>query len=311
MSGTNLRGKMNKILFISLLLVSTQTLAKLRLATYNIRNFDYDVRSNTPTNKGHLVNIISEMNPDLMAVQEINEKREFESMIDTFFHGTFETVLSECGGAHGQKLGFVYNTSKFKLITFKENFATVNVNRPNQNNRKNCHQGSRPLAIAQFKKIDTNEKIIAISVHLKSGGRPSNIQKRFKQIEQINKVVREFQEFGFKNIVIMGDFNSTEYINKGYHYDRFKNEVSSMNLTDSTSKLKCTSYWWGGTRDQMQYPSTLDHILVSTKLIGKKKFKTFQYGHCKKLNCEISDERTMGVSFDEVSDHCPIVTEIE
>lgn len=290
---------------------STPILAKLRVATYNIRNFDYDVRSNTPTNKTHLVNIITEMNPDIMAVQEINEKEEFEFMIKTFFKGQYKTALSDCGGAHGQKLGFIYNSQKFKLIKFKEDLRTVNVNGQDTNPQTLCHQGSRPLAIAEFKNIKTNKKIIAISVHLKSGGRTSNIEKRFKQIDVLGDVANDFIEYGFKNVIIMGDFNSTEYINKGPNYKRFRSSVQHMNMVDSTSELACTSYWWGGAQDQKQYPSTLDHILVSNELMKNKTHKTYQYGHCKKLSCQVTSELEMGISFDEVSDHCPIITEID
>ena len=67
------------ILLISL--IYSQAWASLNITTYNIRNFDYDVRSNTPTNRTHLMQIINKINPDLMAVQEINDTREFTAMI--------------------------------------------------------------------------------------------------------------------------------------------------------------------------------------------------------------------------------------
>ncbi len=303
---------MIKFLLVVLVLFSTfNASAKLRLASYNIRNFDYDVRSNTPTNKTHLVKIINEMRADLIAVQEINEKQEFERMINSQFKGTYETSLSDCGGAHGQKLGFIYNTSKLELIKFKEDLRTVNPKQSNQSYQSLCNSGSRPLAIAIFKKLDTNEKIVAISLHLKAGGKSNNIKKRFKQIDILGNVVKEFQNNGYPNVVVMGDFNSTEYILKGKFYKNFQKSVQNMNMLDSTKDMKCSAYWWGGTQDFRQYPSFLDHILVSKNLLKKGKAKVEQYGHCKKLKCESTFEDEMGISFDEVSDHCPIVTEIK
>lgn len=302
------------ILTISVLLSSYNSSAGLRVASYNIRNFDYDVRSHTPTNKLHLVKLISEMQADLIAVQEINQKEEFENMITKNFAGSYKAKLSECGGANDQKLGFIYNTNKLSLIEFKEDLRTVNPNYNNQNQEQEqglCYTGSRPLAIGIFQNKVTNEKIVGIAVHLKAGGRPSNIRKRFKQHEVISTIVKEFQKNGFLNVVVMGDFNSTEYINKGEEFERFKESVQTMNMADAAKDLKCSAYWWGGSRDSKQHPSALDHILISNNLLNGTTPKLHSYGHCKKLNCKTTLEEDMGVSFDEVSDHCPILAEIE
>lgn len=298
-------------LFISLFAVISNSYANFRLASYNIRNFDYDVRSNTPTNKTHLIQIINEMEADLVAVQEINEKREFERMVSQSFFGKYNTVLTECGGAHGQKLGFIYNTNKLKLISFKQDLRTVIPGQEQQTQQQLCHTGSRPLGVAVFKRIDTNEKIVAITVHLKAGGRANSIKKRFKQLKVVNKVVSEFQKAGLNNIIIMGDFNSTEYIFREENYNKFSQSVSKMNMVDTTQEMKCSAYWWGGAQDSKQYPSALDHILLSKSLSAKMTTGVETFGHCKKLKCEITLENQMGVSFDEVSDHCPILTEVK
>jgi endonuclease/exonuclease/phosphatase family metal-dependent hydrolase len=295
------------VFFFTQVLTSLTANASLRFSSYNIRNFDYDERSNTPTNKKHLVQIIDQIQADLIAVQEINDADEFERMIDNNYNGKLKAVLSLCGGAHGQKLGFIYNTNKLKLVKFEEDSRVSNPNSPAQSN---CNNGSRPLAIGVFKMIDRNEKVVAISLHLKSGGRQSNIDKRFKQHKLINDVVNEYRAKGIKHVVIMGDFNSTQYIIEGDTKNRFKQSVSQMGLTNTTKNISCSAYWWGGAQDSKQYPSILDHILISPSLIGKKSVKVESYGHCKKLNCKVTLESQMGVSFDEVSDHCPLVTEI-
>lgn len=295
--------------FISILLTSVNAYASLRFSSYNIRNFDYDQRSHTPTNKKHLVSIIDQLNADLIAVQEINDTDEFERMISNNYNGKYKTALSICGGAHSQKLGFVYNTNKFKLVKFEEDSRVSNPANPHQ---ESCNNGSRPLAVGTFKIIDRNELLVAISVHLKSGGRQSNIDKRFLQHKIINNVVKEYNAKGIKNVVIMGDFNSTEYIVKGSRAkERFKESVKSMGLKDATARLSCSAYWWGGAQDSKQYPSLLDHILLSPSLTGKSSAKIETYGHCKKLSCQVTPESRMGVSFDEVSDHCPLVAEVK
>lgn len=295
------------IILISLI-VSLNSFAALRFATYNIRNFDYDERSNTPTNKSHLVNTLIDLKADLLAVQEINDTYEFESMININFQGKLKSVFTECGGAHQQKLGFIYNTSKLKLVSFDQDMRTVNPKNPSQTV---CNSGSRPLAVGMFKTVDTNKTIIAISLHLKSGGRDNSIQKRFMQLKGVSDLISEYRDNGYENFIIMGDFNSTEYIIGGKIQAKFQSVVKKMELRDLTSNVKCTAYWWGGVQDSKQYPSTLDHILVSPSLAQNKKITTEVRGHCQQLKCEATFESDMGTDFDGVSDHCPIVSEVQ
>lgn len=297
---------MLKFLVLNLIVLSTSlhAFSNLRIASYNIRNFDYDQRSRVPTNKNFLKKQLIELQADLIAVQEIHETLIFKNMI----HNTlpnYDVALSKCGGAHGQRLGFVYSKNVFKLDKFHEN---LDVTHP-FGTARSCDDGSRPLAIAQFTNLHNGQKIIAISVHLKSGGASRSIEKRFKQLEIIKKVVKDYQAQGMNNIVIMGDFNTTEYIYNGNVAKRFRNFVNNSSLVDVSEDLKCTAYWWGGKRDSKQYPSKLDHILVSPSLTTSNT-KTYSTGHCQRLKCQITHDSQMGISYDEVSDHCAMATDL-
>lgn len=299
---------MRLIVLLLLFTFSTSLYAELKIASYNIRNFDYDQRSRVHTNKDHLFRTIYQMSPDFMAVQEINQTDKFKRFIQKNFAKKYDVILSKCGGAHGQRLGFVYNKNKFRLIGFEEDLRVSN---PSQQYKTSCNDGSRPLAIGKFKILDTNEEMITISVHLKSGGRPKSIAKRFKQLNIMTKVVSEYKKLGYKNFIIMGDFNSTEYIFKGQNHQKFKFAVDKMGLIDLAEDIKCTSYWWGGIDDGMQHPSILDHILVSPGLVTNKKLaKAKPAAHCQKLSCQATWEDGLGISFDEVSDHCPLTSNL-
>lgn len=281
--------------------------AALRVGSYNIRNFDYDQRSHVPTNKQELAQTLKEINVDFLGVQEINQTEVFEDYIKTTFSGKYAVALTECGGAHDQRLGFVYNQSLFELVSFEEDLSVSNPNSPRNGF---CNSGSRPLAVGEFKIKKTGETFVAISLHLKSGGHPSSINKRFKQLELLNKVIQERRNSGERDFIVMGDFNTTEYTNRNGKED-FVKVVRKMGMEDVSANLSCTSYWWGGRQDGKQYPSQLDHILVSADF-GKSAASPAQaYGHCAKLSCSVTRERDMGVSFDEVSDHCPIVTTLK
>ena len=303
---------MNTLPFLILLsLFSLPSFAGFKLATYNIRNFDYDSRSNVFTNKPHLVKTLTELDADLIGVQEINKIQVFDNMIQDNFRGKFKTVFTECGGAHEQRLGFIYNKDKFRLTQFTQDLRTVNVNQSVDTRNFDCRNGSRPLAVAQFRELATGREILAISVHLKSGGRPKSIQKRFKQLKVIKNLIEEKRRDGFEHFIVLGDFNSTQYNSKGNGHSRFVGMVSDMRLNDTASNLSCTAYWWGGINDSTQYPSSLDHMLVSQSLSASTNSKAEVYGHCAKLTCGVTSEAEMGISFDQVSDHCPIAVELK
>lgn len=300
------------LLFVSLSSVAEiqKTAGSLKIATYNIRNFDYDERSSVSTNKKFLAKQISTINADILGVQEIKEEIVFENFIKKEFGRTYKVRLSECGGSHDQKLGVVYKAKRFKLISFDEDLSAANPN-GNGDYYSYCRNGSRPFVIAKLRDLKTNKIMTVIVVHLKAGGQPKSIEKRFQQLKLLRKLVDRLSSKGQNNLVALGDFNSTEYYPKGKVYRKFQRLVQVMNLNETTEKLKCSSYWWGDVDDYKQYPSRLDHILASNSLTRNKKVSVKVYGHCRKLKCAITDETDLGTSFDEVSDHCPISIEIK
>jgi endonuclease/exonuclease/phosphatase family metal-dependent hydrolase len=287
------------LIFVFLLVFKAQAF---QAATYNIRNFDYDERAQIATNKQFLLKTIKEIKADLISVQEIREKKEFKSFITSNFKD-YDVILSDCGGFNEQHLGFIYDTTKLKLLTYKEDLRTVSVNQ-----RSSHCMGSRPLFIAKFKNLNTGKVFEAISVHLKSGGSPSSIAKRFKQLNILEELVISKRKAGSKSFIIMGDFNSTEYSLKGEYHHRFKKIVKNMGLIDTSQKLKCSSYWWGGVDDGKNYPSLLDHIIVSEDMFTDH---ADVKSHCKRLSCNEEFEFNMGISFEEVSDHCPQVAALK
>lgn len=294
------------IVLVLALLFSFTSEAFIKLATYNIRNFDYDERDDIHTNKSKLKDIIAKASPELMAVQEINNTSEFKYFLRKNFQ-QYSVVFTKCGGSHGQKLGFVYNHYKLNLQKFHEDMRVSNPNNPNQTS---C-AGSRPLGIAQFKILGTQTQFIAIAVHLKAGGQDRSIQKRFKQLDILKSVIRDIRRDGFENFVVMGDFNSTEYIFKSHHHDRFMQIIESAGLIDLTKDVGCTSYWWGGVEDGKEYPSILDHILVSKALYYQRPHETAKpMAHCKKVSCREVPTDLLGVTYGQVSDHCPIVANL-
>jgi len=292
-------------LFLLTFLVSTKVLA-ITLGTYNIRNFDYDQRYRIHTNKTELTKIISQMRVDVLAVEEINNTAEFERYVQSNLPG-FDSELTRCGGAHGQRLGFVFNTQKVELLSFHEDLSITNPGGEEQ-----CDAGSRPLAIALFRIKSTGQKFYAMAVHLKSGGQSESMQKRLMQFELIKGVIRMLKErTDTKEFFLAGDMNTTNFITRGDDYKVLQKLKSETGMIDLAEKLPCSAYWWGGTDDGIETPSLLDHMLVTPGLLKRPVDRAQVGGHCAQVSCREVRTADLGVSYESVSDHCPLSATVQ
>lgn len=289
----------NALPFLSLLLIfASSAKADLKVAAYNIRNFDYDSRADAHTDKKELVKIIKSLKADLLGVEEIvNQKALYDLVRDSLKN--YKLVLTQCGGRGRQTLGFLYNPQVLELVSFEQSMAT--------NLNEGCDKGSRPMAVGNFKIKESGVKFTAVQVHLKAGARQSSADKRFKQYKAIGKFMKR-KSFS-KDFIIMGDFNTTDFWKENKNAQNFRNFAEQNSLENTTWEIGCSSYWWGGIDDGLEYPGLLDHILISRSLL--RKFNGHEEetaAHCKKVSCEIASSKELGRSFTSVSDHCPMAT---
>jgi endonuclease/exonuclease/phosphatase family metal-dependent hydrolase len=287
------------------LVASLSIQAAITIGAYNIRNFDYDERYRIRTNKTELTSMLLNLKADVLSVEEINNTAEFNTFITTKMPG-YKAALSECGGEHGQHLGFIYNSNTVEMLSFNEDLA---VSDPGQ--AGGCNTGSRPLGIALFQIKATKQKFYGMTAHLKSGSNPESIQKRTKQFEIIKNIIKELKtKTGVADFYLAGDLNTTQYISQGQDYKMLTKFVSDLGMVNLTDKLGCSAYWWGGTEDGMEDPSLLDHVIATPGLV-KGTAKPQLNGHCKKVSCKQASLAQLGVSYESVSDHCPITATIQ
>ena len=271
----------------------------LTFATFNIRNFDHDPRSGVETNKTEMAKIINSFDFDLLAIQEVVARDTFEK----FFSENFPKLnykLTDCGGRGHQKLGFIYNPGKLKLISFNEE--------PRIAIDSDCHSGICPGAFAIFE-TKKKERFLAIALHLKAGGKQENNDMRFAQMNILHDILKEYRTQGVVNFVIMGDLNTTDYIKKNKNHTRFVDFVNANNLYASAEKTACSAYWSGGVSDGKEYSSILDHILISKNFIGDEKKSSVNinvHSHCAQVACAAVPAANLGESYRGVSDHCPV-----
>lgn len=296
---------MRSALTLLALIASFSAQAAITIGAYNIRNFDYDERYRIHTDKTALATTLKNLKADVLSVEEINNKEEFKLYIPTTLPG-YQAAISECGGAHGQNLGFIYNTATVEMLSFNEDLS---VSEPGQ--AGGCNTGSRPLAIALFQIKATKQKFYGITAHLKSGSDADSIKKRTKQFEIIKKIVKELKaKTGVADFYLAGDLNTTEYLSGGSDYTMLTNFVKDLGMVNLTHKLGCSAYWWGGTEDGVEEPSLLDHVIATPGLI-KTNVKAQLNAHCKQVSCKSASLEQLGISYESVSDHCPITATIQ
>jgi len=296
---------MKQLLSLVLLGTSLSIQAAITIGAYNIRNFDYDERYKISTNKPELANILNGLQADILSVEEIVNTAEFDKFIETRLPG-FAGAYTRCGGAHGQRLGFIYNKATVELLSFNED---LRITEPGTEGT--CDAGSRPLAIALFQIKSTKQKFYGITAHLKSGSQPDSRAKRVKQYEILKNVIVELKnKTGIKDFYFAGDMNTTEYVSRGGDYKAFRKLVSDLGMINLSENMACSAYWWGGSDDGIESPSLLDHVVVTPGLL-KTSNRAKARAHCEKVSCRQVPVAELGVSYASVSDHCPVTATIQ
>lgn len=296
-----------KVFLSALVLLSSFSASALSIGTYNIRNFDYDQRYRIQTNKPELASILKNMNVDVLSVEEINNTAAWDSFVQSKLPG-FDTEVSRCGGEHGQRLGFLYNTRTVELLSFNEDLSIVEPGTPGS-----CDAGSRPMAIGLFKVKATGQKFYGITLHLKSGNRGASLKKRAQQFQILQDTIIDLQNrTGVRDFYFAGDLNTTDYLTRGQDYQILNRLIKNLGMVHLTSNLKCSAYYWGGTDDGIETPSLLDHVVATPGLITLKgRASADAYGHCQKASCREVPIRDLGISYESVSDHCPVTATIQ
>lgn len=288
------------LMIFVLILTTVDTQAKfppLRIASYNVRNFSPE---KSGTHLKELYKILKSTRADIISVQEIVDDEGFKFFIESYLPH-YKVALSKCGGFGNQKLGFIYNSKVYELKRFEED-SRLSIK------QSDCDGGLRPAAIALFKKKRTRFTFAAVAVHLKAGGGQYNADTRYAQLKQLTKIIREIKNDNIRHYAVMGDFNTTDYLDRNHNYDRFVEFTIQNKLIDFSEDLECTTYWSGGRGDGLMHGSVLDHVLVSESLYdGFSHSSTELKAHCGKNLCESLPEDDLGPSFKKVSDHCPVV----
>jgi endonuclease/exonuclease/phosphatase family metal-dependent hydrolase len=281
-----------KILLVISLLVASQAWAKWSISSYNIRNFDNDYQAGS-TNVTVLGSTVKDLKSDVMGFIEVVNLNAFKTLVNTNLPG-YNIQSSKCGGTGKQKLAIVFDPAVFKFISQTEDLTFSGT-------ATSC--GSlRPVLMVVLEQISTKKQFVFAAAHLKAGGGRSAMERRWKQYELLADLAAKFEN---QNLVVLGDLNTTGYNLKDDDYTHFEEFLTQSSMRTVSETLGCTSYWEGTLGTGQHQSSVLDHIVTSEKMASQ--IQDINLGaHCAKLDCRPATPAELGVSYQTVSDHCPI-----
>ncbi len=276
-----------------LLLLTFQGWANWSVSTYNIRNFDRDPQVGQ-TDLSELQKIINDVKSDVMVFQEIINREAFESFIQEALPG-YKYALSSCGGFGRQLLAVAYDSKTFEFIQQSEDLSFSG------STTGKC--GSlRPVFLVELLEKATKKKFTFGAVHLKAGSTERAMEQRWRQYLKLEALAQLHQT---KNLILLGDFNTTGFIHQDLDFEKFDSTLDASALRTLSQDIGCTNYWEGREPGQVHQPSILDHIVVQDKAV--KSVESIKLGaHCVKHSCLPRTPEELGRSYQKVSDHCPI-----
>ncbi len=267
----------------------------LRVGTYNVRRFGVE-----PTDMARLAEVVSNTRADLLALEEVQSEERAEELATRLSVGgrRFAVKLSSCGGKSAMRVGFLYDGSRLTLRDPME-FPELD-----PAGGGSCSGGERPgFAVTA---VRPRGRVRVLAVHLVAGGEPDRVARRKEQWRLIYKIVARLREGDATPVAVLGDTNSTGYLDDAQGERTFiEREASLARMDLLTGGLACSEYWKPGP-DGIA-PSLLDHVLVTPGLARRRSARV--HGFCRELACAPS--REIPEEWRRVSDHCPVTFDLE
>ena len=303
---------MYKLVFIFFLIVMTlsagaQSDKYIEIGTFNIRFFPcnqddemmkkYDINLRYPANgvatdTVMLFEMIKDLDIEVLGVQEIVDPPLFGAMAKRHLGEQYEFAYAPSNG--WQKVGFLYNSERVKLVGKPTIYNSVTLGRVDR---------LRPAFHGYFKAIPDGFDFHVIVLHLKAS--PRGYGDRKQQWKELKKILSELpnDERNDADVVMVGDFNNVS----SDRYNEFLPILDSLNYfwigTENDSLI--SSYWRPDyTKPELQ-SSMIDQIVISDDAkIEYLENRTKAGGLCAEGHETVTGE--FPDYYLKISDHCPV-----
>ena len=272
---------------------------RLRIATWNLGNLHHEDGQSTyryprPSVKRYPIDYlrlrcyVRLIDPDILAVQEVDGEAALERIVDTDVYHSHVSERPKPNNLRGrQNTGFAYK--KGLEVKRKPDFVDLDVS------NGYLRHGTR-IDLTQSK-----QTFLLMSVHLKSGCFDNSYGKNGRDCTKLVSQVSKLEDWiddaaaGPNPFIVLGDFNR-----------RFNlpNDFVWSNLDDShPPNADLTTVTEGMTincRDN-QFTQFIDHIVFDKRGIGLVDRSSFRHVTFRQEDKPV---------WDKISDHCPVVVEM-
>ena len=289
-----------------------------RIGTWNIRWFPDGApgkrpKHPRPTNIGWLACAIAWLGVDVLAVQELKAHPPARAALgrllaelDRLTKGSWKAELDACKQEPIQHVGLLYDARRVRA----RGFTTVGALNPHG---EACEKLLRPGLSGHFT-FPGGLSTHVVSVHLKSGKQRRSIDLRRESLRSLAAARHEIEAaLPDEDIIVAGDLNTmgcprcSPEIEADLELEEAKAALSSLpspfRLVPSTKT--CSEYYKGrGT--------LLDHFVVSGEMKEvRPDARARVAGYCNDTACRVVPRRKMPRAHEELSDHCPVVLDVE
>jgi endonuclease/exonuclease/phosphatase family metal-dependent hydrolase len=246
------------------------------IATWNIEHFPKNQDFTIP----YLFRIISDIDIDLIAIQEIDDKNLFMGLVDSL--DGYQGFVSQLP-AYGQRLGIIYKSEIISISDPKQIFVSDDWAFP------------RPPLITYVVIKDNYKTVfdfILIILHLKAFNDKESEDRRREACQKLEKYISTYLLTGTeKDILIVGDFN--DKLDDPVEENIFKVFLDdSSNYEGLTLPIKDIPTYIGN------FESSVDHIFISGDARNE-----YQGGYIQVLKID----ETFSNYVNYVSDHRPVL----
>jgi len=210
------------------------------IITWNIQNFPKHA-----TTLNYLLELISIMDPDIIALQEIENDAVFNTLKNSLdnYNG-----INTNSASYNINLAFLYSNN-LEVGPIYEIFEDDWWSFP------------RPPLVAQI--VWNGQNIYIINNHFKAMGGTENEDRRKSASEKLEDYVNKY--LYIENVIILGDFN--DELNEDLSSNVFQNFIidsTNYKFVDMDIAYSSFSNW-----SYPSWPSHLDHILITNELFDE------------------------------------------
>jgi endonuclease/exonuclease/phosphatase family metal-dependent hydrolase len=288
-----------------------------RIGSWNIRwfpNGSKDGRDpNRRTDLAWLGCAIASLDVDVLAVQEIvqdpagrNALLDLLAELDTRTAGHWQAELDECPGSGRQHVGLLFDADRVEASAAG---ALAALNPGNSA----CDRNLRP-GYGSYVRFRGGPDLEIVTVHLDSGTTARDFGNRVRSLSRLGAVAAEVERREHdSDLLVVGDFNSMGCKDCDPQIDATAEIAQIDALLDSLSLRRiplpeaspCTHY-------QRGHAGILDHVVARASMEELATAASLEvYGPCADLHCKQPARGERPAALERLSDHCPIVLELQ